>query len=83
MAKTKVVYKRLRTAWGYAYINQNKIALWNKLKDPKYAKKHLEILIHEKLHIMYPDMDETAIERDGKDLSNFLWDQGCRIKNDS
>lgn len=83
MTKTKVIYKRLRTAWGYAYIHQNKIALWNKLKSPKYAKKHLEILIHEKLHLMYPDMDEAAIERDGKDLSNFLWEQGCRIKNDS
>lgn len=81
MAKTKVVYKKLRTTWGYAYINQNKIALWEQLKHPKYAKKHLEVLIHEKLHILFPDLDESAILRDAKDLSEFLWDQGCRIQN--
>ncbi len=82
MSKTKVVYKKLRTVYGYAYIHQNKIAVWERLKQPKYAKKHLEILIHEKLHLLYPDLDEKAIKRDGKQLSDFLWDQGCRIKKD-
>lgn len=74
MPKTKVVYKKLRTAWGYAYINQNKIALWDRLKDKKYHKKHLEILIHEKLHLMFPELDEKAIVAHAKDLQRFLLD---------
>lgn len=74
MPKTKVEYRKLRTAWGYAYINQNKIALWDKLKDKKYARKHLEILIHEKLHLMFPDLDESAIKNHAKDLQKFLID---------
>ena len=80
MKKTKVEYRKLRTVWGYAYVNENKIHLWDNLRHPRYAKKHLEVLIHEKLHIMFPDLDETAILRHGKDLSQFLWDNGYKKK---
>ncbi len=78
MKKTKVEYKKLRTVWGYAFVNENKIALWDQLKHRKYAKKHLEVLIHEKLHIMFPDLAEDAILAHGKDLSQFLWENGYR-----
>jgi hypothetical protein len=71
---TKVLYKKLRKAWGYAYIDENKIELYDKMK----GKKHLEILIHEKLHIMFPDLEEKAINRHGKDLCNVLWNDGYR-----
>lgn len=73
--KTKVVYKKLRTAWGYAYIHQNKIVLYDKLK----GKKHLEIMLHEKLHIIFPDLDETAIVRYSKEICDLLWSQGYRM----
>ena len=76
--KTKVVYKRLRTAWGYALINENKIELYQGLKKKKYAKKHLEVLIHEKLHLIFPDLDERAILKHGKELSEFLWQNKYR-----
>lgn len=72
---TKVVYKKLRTAWGYAYLNQNKIELHNKMK----GKKHLEILLHEKLHLLFPDLDETAVKRYGKDMCEMIWKQGYRM----
>jgi len=71
---TKVVYKRLRTYWGWAHIAENKIELYHKLK----GKKHLEILIHEKMHLLFPDYDEKSIVRMSKDFSKFLWDQGYR-----
>lgn len=71
---TKVVYKRLRSAWGYAYVDQNKIELYNKLK----GKKHLEIIIHEKMHLILPDYEEAAIKRIAKDLTNLLWVDGYR-----
>lgn len=78
MKKTKVVYKRLRTAWGYALINENKIELFQGLKKKKYAKKHLEVIIHEKLHLMFPMLDEWAITEQAKELSDFLWDNKYR-----
>jgi predicted SprT family Zn-dependent metalloprotease len=71
---TKVIYKKLRTAWGIAYLNQNKIELYDKLK----GKKHLEIIIHEKLHLMFPDLDEEAIIRHSRDLCALLWKDGYR-----
>lgn len=73
--KTKVVYKRLRNYWGLAYVDQNKIELYDGLK----GKKHLEILIHEKLHLMFPDIEEKAILRMGKDMSDILWKEGYRL----
>jgi hypothetical protein len=74
MSKTKVVYKRLKVAWGYALLNQDKIELYDKLK----GRKHLEILIHEKLHLMFPDLEENAIVRHSRELSSLLWKQGYR-----
>ncbi len=75
MAKTKVEYRKLRTAWGYAYINQNKIVLYDKLK----GKKHLEIILHEKLHILFPDMDEDAVVRNSRAICDLLWSEGYRM----
>jgi hypothetical protein len=71
---TKVVYKRLRRAWGYAYIKENKIELYKNLK----GKKHLEILLHEKIHLLFPDHDEKAVVRLSKDITALLWNQGYR-----
>ena len=72
---TRVVYKRLRKVWGYALIGEDKIELYHKLK----GKKHLEIIIHEKLHLLYPDLDEKAIKRDAKSICNLLWNEGYRM----
>ena len=71
---TKVIYKRLRAAWGYAYVDQNKIEIYKGLK----GIKHLEILIHEKLHLLFPDHEEKAIVRMAKELSKLLWRDGYR-----
>lgn len=73
--KTKVVYKKLRNYWGWAHVNQNRIELYDGLK----GRKHLEILIHEKLHILFPDIEEKAILRMGKDMSELLWKEGYRL----
>lgn len=73
-AKTKVVYKRLRNYWGYALIDENKIELCQGLR----GKKHLEILLHEKVHLFFPDLEERAVLRIGKDMSELLWKEGYR-----
>lgn len=71
---TKVHYKRLRKYWGWAYIAEDKIELYHKLK----GKKHLEILLHEKMHLLFPDHEEQAIRRISKDICNVLWKDGYR-----
>lgn len=74
-SRTKVVYKKLRNYWGFAYVNQNKIELYEGLK----GRKHLEILIHEKLHLLFPDHEEAAIVRMSKDMTKLLWHEGYRL----
>jgi hypothetical protein len=71
---TKVIYKRLRRYWGWAHIHQDKIELYNGLK----GKQHLTIIIHEKLHLMFPDHDEKSIRRMSKDVAELLWRDGYR-----
>lgn len=71
---TKIVYKKLRKYWGWAYIAQDKIDLYHKLK----GKQHLKIILHEKLHLLFPDHEEKAIVRLSKELSEMLWADGYR-----
>ena len=71
---TKVQYKKLRKYWGWAYIDQDKIELHHKLK----GKKHLEIMLHEKMHLILPDHEEKAILRISKDICEMLWKDGYR-----
>jgi hypothetical protein len=71
---TKVTYKKLRKFWGKASEYYNEIELYNKLE----GKKHLEILIHEKLHLCFPELDESAIKKHSKALCVTLWGDGYR-----
>jgi len=74
--KTKVIYRHLgkERAWGQAHIEANKIEI-----DPRLrTKKHLEILLHEKLHLLHPDWSETAVIKESKELAKFLWDNHYR-----
>ena len=81
MIMTKVVYKKLRNFWGFAYTDKNLIELSHKLLLPRYEKKHLEIMIHEKIHIEKPDLDENDVLKLGKNISDFLWKNGYRKIN--
>ncbi len=80
--KTKVEYKRFRSYWGKAIIRQPNergnhiIQLSTKIE----GKLHLEVLIHEKLHIMFPDLEEYKIEELGKDMCEVIWSEGYRRK---
>ena len=71
---TKVTYKRLRTNWGWAYIGEGRIEICKTAKN----KKHLEIMVHELLHLELPDHEEKAIVRISKMVAQALWDDGYR-----
>jgi len=72
--KTKVIYKRLRKVWGWSDHEKNIIELSDQLK----GKKHLEILVHEHLHILIIPYDEAHIKEMAKKIANLLWEQNYR-----
>lgn len=72
--KTKVIYKNLKKYWGWSNNQTNVIELSDKLK----GKKHLEILVHEHLHLLIIPYDEEHIKEMAKKISTLLWEQGYR-----
>jgi len=71
----KVKYKKLgkEKVWGLAD-SQGIIYIDSRLK----GKKHLEILIHETLHLLYPEDSEDEIVERSIILTNLIWKQRYR-----
>lgn len=71
----KVKYQKLgkQKVWGLAD-SEGVIYLDTRLK----GKKHLEILIHESLHLLYPEADEDEIVNKSISLCNLIWKQRYR-----
>lgn len=71
----KVKYKKLgkEKVWGLAD-SEGIIYLDTRLK----GKKHLEILIHETLHLLYPEDSEDEIVKKSVSLCNIIWQQRYR-----
>lgn len=71
----KVKYKKLgkEKVWGLAD-SQGIIYIDSRLK----GKKHLEILIHETLHLLYPEDSEDLIVEKSITLTNLIWKQRYR-----
>ena len=68
----KVVYKKMRGAWGEA--DDGVIYI-----DPR-AKglKHLEIMCHETTHVLDPKKSEEDVSYYGAQLAVTLWNAGYR-----
>lgn len=43
------------------------------------GKRKMKVLIHESLHLIFPEKSETEILRAEKMLGNILWSQGYRF----
>jgi len=71
----KVRYKKLgkEKVWGLAD-SEGIIYLDSRLK----GKKHLEILIHEALHLLYPEDSEEQIVEKSIILCQLVWQQRYR-----
>ncbi|NBV53708.1 MAG: hypothetical protein EBR83_09380 [Verrucomicrobia bacterium] len=75
-SKVKVVWRKLgkEKAWGQATIGENLIEI-----DPRLgAKRQLEVLCHEQVHLTFPGMTEAEVDRAGKDLAKLLWAENYR-----
>lgn len=82
MAKSfKVIESKLgrNKAWGMAHADDNIIEIDARLK----GKKRLEILIHEALHLLNPDMEEDDVILQSQKICLTLWKLNYRqVDND-
>ena len=75
-SKVKVVWVKLgrQKAWGQATIGEGLIEI-----DPRLgAKRQLEVLCHEQIHLTFPELSEKDVDRAGKDLAALLWAENYR-----
>jgi len=78
--RIKIIYKKLgrEQAHGIAESDGN-IYLDPRLK----GKKHLEICVHELLHLLNPNDSELAIIKKSITLTKVLWKEGYRRVDDT
>ena len=75
MKRIKIKYSKLgkQKVWGFAH-SDGLVEIDEKLK----GKKHLEILLHECLHLLYPNDSEDEIVTKSVILPNPLWGEKYR-----
>ena len=78
--RIKIVYRKLgrEKLFGLAS-SDGTIEIDSRIK----SKKHLEILIHEILHILNPKDSEAQIVKKSITLTKLLWEQGYRRIDES
>jgi lysozyme family protein len=65
---------RKKKYFGLAYRDEAKIEI-----DPyQVPNEYLDSLLHECIHILFPDMEEEEVYKLGLFLSGFLWENGYR-----
>ena len=72
----RVVWRKLgkEKAWGQATIGENLIEI-----DPRLgARRQIEVLCHEQVHLLFPEMRETEVDQAGKRIAALLWAQNYR-----
>lgn len=76
--KVKVIWRPLgkERAWGQAYKDTARPVIEI---DPRLsARRELEVLCHESIHVAFPDMPEKDVDRAGKVISDVLWQENYR-----
>jgi len=74
--KIKIEEKKLgrERAWGQMFSGENKIQIDPRLK----AKRRLTIVIHECLHVLFPNMSETIVDKASIKIGKVLWEDRYR-----
>jgi len=76
--KVKVIWRPLgkERAWGQATTDPAHPVIE---VDPRLSpRRELEVLVHEAIHICWPDKDEKDVDRAGKVISAVLWQENYR-----
>jgi hypothetical protein len=74
--KIRIIEKRMRVYHGYAFPNKLRI----EIRTNQTPVEYLGTLVHELLHIAFPDMSETKIDAIARMITFHLWKQGYRRK---
>lgn len=77
----KVKYRKLgkEKVYGFAHHHNDVIEMDSRIT----GKKHMEILIHEAMHLLWPEAEEEEVEAKAIILTNTLWRQKYRRIDDS
>lgn len=75
MPRIKIVYRKLGREKAHGMASSDGII---EIDERLRSKKHLEVLIHEVLHILNPKDSEEAIIRKSVTLTKILWNEGYR-----
>lgn len=61
-------------ALGFAHIDDNVIEI-----DPRQTTfSYFETMVHEMMHLLFPDLSEHQIKTKSNKLTRFLWDHNYR-----
>lgn len=72
--KVRVVERKLRKYYGYAYTDRGLVEIDPTLPDYDY----LSTLIHEIWHIINPDASETEVNKNAATMAHQIWKAGYR-----
>lgn len=76
---SKVIEKKLGRHKAYGLVNEPGMPKDKIFIDPRQRpKSYLGTLIHEKLHVMFPDWSENKVKKAEKELAGLLWGNGYR-----
>lgn len=75
----KIIEKRMRIYHGYAFPAKLRI----EIRSNQSPIEYLGTLVHELLHIAFPDMGETKVDAIARMLTYHLWRQGYRRRGQS
>lgn len=73
--KIKVVYRKLGKEKVHGWCHSGE---YIELDERLCSKKHLEILLHESLHFLFPTASEEEVVRKSIILCNTLWHESYR-----
>ena len=75
VARIKIIYRKLGKEQAYGIASSDGIIeIDSRLK----SKKHLEVLIHELLHLLNPKDTEEMVIKKSVTLTKILWQEGYR-----
>jgi hypothetical protein len=75
VARIKIIYRKLGKEKAYGQASSDGVVeIDSRLK----SKKHLEVLIHELLHLLNPRDSEDMIIKKSVTLTKILWQEGYR-----
>ena len=78
--RIKIIYKKLGREQAHGIAESDGIIYL----DPRLkGKKHLEICVHEVLHLLNPTDSELAIIKKSITLTKVLWKEGYRRVDDT